>query len=64
MMVILAVKLLLILTFLLTMSALNIFFKIEEDCDFNIMIKRIARDFLIILVLFCFISTLVIANVQ
>lgn len=64
MMMILAVKLLLILTFVLTMAALNIFFKLEEDCDFNTMIKRIARDFLIIVVLFCLISTLVIANVQ
>lgn len=64
MMMILAVKLLLILTFLLTMAALNIFFKLEEDSDFNIKIKRIARDFLIIVLLFCLISTLVIANVQ
>jgi hypothetical protein len=64
MMMILAVKLLLILTFLLTMAALNIFFKLEEDSDFNIKIKRIARDFLIIVLMFCLISTLVIANVQ
>lgn len=64
MIMILAVKLLLILTFLLTMAALNIFFKLEEDSDFNIKIKRIARDFLIIVMMFCLISTLVIANVQ
>lgn len=64
MMMILAVKLLLILTFVLTMAALNIFFKLEEDCDLNIKIKRIARDFLIIVLMFCLISTLVIANVQ
>jgi hypothetical protein len=61
---ILATKLILTITFLLTMGALNIFFKLKEDSPLDFTIKRICRDFLIIVALFSFIVIILFSDVQ
>jgi hypothetical protein len=58
----LVVKLILMITFFITMVALNIFFKLKEDSFLNFYIKRICRDFLIAVLLLCLILILLFTN--